>query len=106
MGVYGAATGITRHVITVAVRALFNQIGLAQIPMHDAFMNVLFGEGKGQAATGRLAEVDAILAVNFNRLLKVYLSYSACNITLLLLWRSDPPAAAPRPVSRSPVPQW
>ena len=46
MGVYGAATGITRHVITVAVRALFNQIGLAQIPMHDAFMNVLFGGGQ------------------------------------------------------------
>src|SRR4030095_4559985 len=50
MGINGAAPGVTRAVVTVAIRALCNQIGLAQIPVHDALMNVLFGEGKGQAA--------------------------------------------------------
>src|SRR5215475_15550008 len=48
----------------VAVFLLRDDVRLAEIPVNDAFADVLFRESKGKSTTSGLAEMNAIFAVD------------------------------------------
>src|SRR5262249_53632729 len=39
-------------------------VWLSQIPMHDAFANVLLGQSEGETTTGRFTQVHTVFAVD------------------------------------------
>src|SRR5262249_28849567 len=61
-----ATASATLQMRAVPILFLRDHVGLAQIPMHDAFTNVLLREGERKTTTCSLAKMNAILTINLH----------------------------------------
>ena len=52
MAVYGAALRFDVQMDAIAIAVVFDKIRFAETPAHDAFSDILFGEGKRDATAG------------------------------------------------------
>lgn len=62
----GAVAGAAIDVLAVPFGVLSDQVGRSQIPLDDAFVDVLHGKGKGKATAGGFAEVNPVFTVNLD----------------------------------------
>lgn len=65
-----APKGGAIQVNAVAVVTLINEVGLSQVPVEDPLPHVLFGQGKGKAATGSPTLMHPVFTIDFHVVLK------------------------------------